>query len=202
MSLTRKFLTGMGLTTEQVDAIIDEHASTVDSLKEQRDSYKEQADKLKDVEAERDSLKKQVEEGSGDATQWKEKYESLHKEYDDFKKEIEEQASLQAVKDAYTQLLKDNKVGDKHIKSILGVTKFDDMKLDKDGKLEGADKLTEAIKEQWGGFIVTEGTEGAGVETPPSGGSGTKYESKADIMKIKDTTERQAAIKNNPQLFS
>ena len=49
MSLTRKFLTGMGLTAEQVDAIIDEHASTVDSLKEQRDSYKEDAEKASKI---------------------------------------------------------------------------------------------------------------------------------------------------------
>lgn len=201
MSLTRKFLTGMGLTSEQVDAIIDEHASTVESLKEQRDSYKEKADKLKEVEAERDSLKEQVDNGSGDVAEWKDKYNSEHKAFEDFKKEIEASKTLQAVKDAYTQLLKDNKVGDKHIVSILGVTKFDDMKLDKEGKLENVDKLTEAIKEQWGGFISETTETGADVSTPPSG-SGTKYESKEDIMKIRDASERQAAIKNNPELFS
>lgn len=200
MSLTRKFLSGMGLTSEQVDAIIEEHAATVDSLKEQRDSYKEDAEKLKDVQDELDNLKEKVKDGSDSANEWKEKYEKEHKAFDEYKKAEEGKAQLQAVKDAYTQLLKDNKVGEKHINSILGVTKFDDMKLDKDGKLESADKLTEAIKEQWGGFISTTTTKGAEVATPPKGGA-TKYESKAEIMKIKDTAERQAAIQNNPELF-
>ena len=123
------------------------------------------------------------------------------KELEDYKAEVKAQATAQQIKDAYTQLLKDNNVGEKHINSILGVTKFGDMKLDKDGKLEGADKLTEAIKEQWGGFIVEKKTTGAGVSTPPSG-SGTKYESKAEIMKIKDTTERRKAIAENAELFN
>lgn len=202
MGLTRKMLNGMGLTAEQVDAIIEEHANTVDSLKEQRDDYKEKADKLKDVQSELDNLRKQVEDGTGDATEWKEKYEKEHKAFDEYKKAEEHKAQVEAIKDAYTKLLKENNVGEKHITSILGVTNFDDMKLDTNGNLEGVDKLTETIKEQWGGFITTTGTEGAGVETPPSGGSGTKYSSRAEIMKITDTAKRQEAIKNNPELFN
>lgn len=202
MGLTRKMLNGMGLTAEQVDAIIEEHANTVDSLKEQRDDYKEKADKLKDVQSELDNLRKQVEDGTGDATEWKEKYEKEHKAFDEYKKAEEHKAQVEAIKDAYTKLLKENNVGEKHITSILGVTNFDDMKLDANGNLEGVDKLTETIKEQWGGFITTTGTEGAGVETPPSGGSGTKYSSRAEIMKITDTAKRQEAIKNNPELYS
>ena len=200
MSLTRKFLSGMGLTAEQVDAIIDEHSDTVDSLKEQRDEYKKEAESLKDVQKAFDKLKKQVEDNEGDATEWREKYEKLEKDYDAYKAEIKSKATEQAVKEAYTKLLKANNVGDKHITSILGVTKFNDMKLDKDGNLEDVEKLTESIKEQWGGFITTTGSEGADVSTPPKGGA-TKYESRAEIMKIKDTAERQAAIKNNPELF-
>jgi len=202
MGLTRKMLNGMGLTAEQVDAIIEEHASTVDSLKEQRDNYKEKADELKEVQSELDDLRKQVADGTGDATEWKEKYEKEHKAFDEYKKAEEHKAQVEAIKDAYTKLLKENHVGEKHITSILGVTNFDDMKLDENGNLEGVDKLTDTIKEQWGGFITTTGTEGAGVETPPSGGSGTKYESRAEIMKITDTAKRQEAIKNNPELFN
>lgn len=202
MSLTRKMLTGMGLTAEQVDAIIEEHANTVDSLKEQRDTYKEKADSLKDVQSDYDNLKKQVEDGTGDAAEWKEKYEKEHEAFDKYKKAEAHKEQVEAIKDAYTKLLKENNVGEKHITSILGVTNFDAMKLDDNGNLEGVDKLTENIKEQWGGFITTTGTEGAGVETPPSGGSGTKYSSRAEIMKITDTAKRQEAIKNNPELFN
>lgn len=202
MALTRKFLSGMGLTAEQVDAIIDEHTETVDSLKKQRDNYKEEAEKLPSVQSELDNLKKQVEDGAGDATEWKKKYEDLDKEFKDFKKAEEHKAQMEAITNAYIKLLKDNGVSDKFIPLIVKATDFSTMKLDDNGDLENVDKLTEAIKTEYEGFVTTTGAEGANVETPPGGGSGTKYESKADIMKIKDTAERQAAIKNNPELFS
>lgn len=201
MALTRKFLSGMGLTTEQVDAIIDEHSETVDSLKEQRDSYKEKADKLPKVQSELEDLKKQVEDGTGDATEWREKYEALDKEYKEYKKAEEHKVQVEAIKEAYTKLLKDNGVSDKFIPLIIKATDFSTMKLDGNGDLENVDKLTESIKSEYEGFATITGTEGAGVETPPSGGSG-KYESRAEIMKIRDASERQAAIKNNPELFS
>lgn len=200
MALTRKFLTGMGLTSEQVDAIIDEHSDTVDALKKQRDAYKEDADELKDVQKELDDLKKQVKEDSEGADDWKKKYEDEHKAFEDFKKAEESKATEQAIKEAYTELLKENKVGEKHIASILRVTDLKDMKLDNDGKLVDADKLAESIKSEWDGFITTTETEGAHESTPPAGSTG-KYTSKKEIMQIKDTTKRQEAIKNNPQLF-
>lgn len=197
MALTRKMLTGMGLTAEQVDAIIEEHADTVESLKEQRDNYKEQAEELKDVKRELNDLKQKGDNGA----EWQKKYEALDKEYKEYKANEQAKATEQQVKDAYTKLLKENKISEKQIDSILNVTKFSDMKLDKDGNLEGADKLAEVIKERYGGFIVATEKKGADVSNPPTGG-GTKYESKADIMKIKDTTERRKAIAENAELFN
>lgn len=208
MGLTRKFLTGMGLTAEQVDAIIDEHANTVDSLKEQRDSYKEDADKLKDVTKELNDLKKKVEDGSDDAAGWKEKFENEHKAFEDFKKEEKSKETIREVRKAYTELLKENNVSEKHINSILNVTDFKEMKLAEDGTLADKDNLVKGIKEKWDGFITNTSTSGAGVETPPSGSKGT-FNSKADIY-AKDerghyklsTSERMQAVQDNPQLFN
>lgn len=192
----------MGLTAEQVDAVIDEHMETVDSLKKERDNYKEEAKKLPSVQSELDNLKKQVEDGAGDATEWKKKYEDLDKEFKDYKKAEEHKAQVEVLKEKYTKLLKDNGISEKFIPLIIKGTDFTTMKLADNGELDGVDKLTEAIKSEYGGLVTTTSTEGAGVETPPNGGSGTKYESRADIMKIRDASERQAAIKNNPELFS
>lgn len=201
MSLTRKFLQGMGLTSEQVDAIIDEHSDTVDALKKQRDAYRDDAEELKDAQKELNALKKQVAEDSDGADDWKKKYEDEHKAFEDFKKAENAKATQQAIKEAYTKLLKQNGVSEKFIPSILKVTDYSEMKLDENGELVDADKLSNSIKSDYEGFVTTTGTGGADVDTPPTG-SGDKYESKADIMKIKDTTKRQEAIKNNPQLFS
>lgn len=208
MSLTRKFLTGMGLTSEQVDAIIDEHASTVDSLKEQRDSYKEDAEKLKEVQKELTNLKKQVEEGSGDAEEWKTKYEEEHKALEDFKKEQKNKETMSQLRKAYTELLKENNVSEKHINSILNATNFSEMKLATDGTLADKENLVKDIKEKWDGFITNTQSGGADVETPPAGAKGT-FNSKADIY-AKDergryklsAAERMQAVQNNPQLFN
>ena len=68
MAVTRSFLKGMGLTDEQVSAIIEEHTNTVNGLKEARDTYKADAEKLTAVQKQLDDLKA----NSGD--DWKEKY--------------------------------------------------------------------------------------------------------------------------------
>ena len=206
MALTRKFLTGMGLTAEQVDAIVEEHSNTVEALKEQRDNYKEDADKLKDVTKELNDLKQEV--ADSDADGWQKKYEDEHKAFEDYKKDEASKETLKNVKNAYAKLLKDNGVGEKHIDSILRVTDYKDMKLAEDGTLVDEEKLVDGIKERWGGFIPTTGSQGAGTETPPTGKKGT-FNSKADIYAKDDkghyklsTAERQQAIKDNPQLFS
>lgn len=170
MALTRAMLKGMDkLTEEEVNTIINAHRETVDGLKEERDSlkaerdqYKADAEKLPAVQKELDTLKT----SGGD---WQKKYEDEHKAFDDFKKNVENEKTMAGLKDAYKKLLSENKVGEKHIDSILRVTDFSKMKLDKDGALVDADKLTESIKKDWSGFITTESKKGAEVETPPSG---------------------------------
>ena len=193
MALTRSMLKGMGLTEEQVGAIIEEHGNTVSGLKAEIEKYRADAEKLGSVQKELNELK------SGDAD-WKGKFEKEHKAFEDYKKDISSKETLEKVKSAYRQLLKDEKVGEKHIDSILKVTDFAGMKLGEDGKLENADKLATSIKADWNGFIATENTQGAKVDRPPSTVSATKR-SKDDILAIKDTAERQKAILENHEQF-
>lgn len=191
MALTRSMLKGMGLTEEQIGAIIDAHTETVNGLKADRDSYKAKADDLRDIE-------KKYEELSKD--DWKSMYDKEHKEYEDFKKSISDKEKQTQIKSAYKRLLQDNKVGEKHIDAILRVTDFTKMKLDAEGKLENEEKLVDSIKADWSGFITTEQTKGAGVETPPNNSHGNSM-TRDQIMAIKDTSERQRAIAANVNLF-
>lgn len=164
MALSRALLKGMSLTDEQVQAIIDAHRETVDGLKDERDKYKEAAEKLPEVQKELDDLKKDT--SSGD---WQKKYNDEHQAFEDYKNEVAAKETTAKLQAAYKALLLDQKVGEKHIDSILKVTDFSSMKLKDDGTLESADKLTEAIKKDWSGFISTESKKGAEVETPPEG---------------------------------
>ena len=166
MSLTRSFLKSMSLTEEQINAIMEEHTAVTDALKQQRDDYKADADKLSTVQKELDDLK-----GGED---YKAKYENEHKAFEDYKVKIAKDAETEKVKGAYRNLLKAEKVGAKYLDTVMNVTKFDDMKLDKDGNLESADELKKAIKEKWSDFVVKTEERVPKVETPPQGDNGGK----------------------------
>ena len=192
MALTRKMLSGMGLTAEQVDAIIEEHTNVTQGLITDRDKYKADAEKLPGVQKQLDDLQK----GDND---WKQKYEKEHSDFEAFRKDVNDKESAAKVKEAYQKLLEDAGVATKHLKTVLKVTDFSGMKLDKDGNLEGADKLTESIKSDWSDFISTTSTQGTGVQNPPA--KGGKAKTKEEILAIKDTTERQQAMAENIELF-
>lgn len=164
MALTRAMLKGMGLTEEQISAIIDEHTSVTSVLKEDVKKYKEDAEKLPGIQKELDDLKKDAAEND-----WQGKYTKEHEDFEQYKTSIAAKEKADKLKSAYTKLLNECKVGEKHIASILRVTDFKDMKLANDGTLEGADKLKEQITADWAGFIPTTDTLGAGVDNPPAG---------------------------------
>lgn len=193
MALTRKMLKGMSLTDEQIDTIIEADTETTDALKEERDSYKADAAKLPAIQQELDDLKSKGDDG------FEKKYNDLKAEYEQYKQDQADRANKAAIESAYKALLKEAGVSDKRVASILRVTDLSGAKLDKDGKLKDSDKMAESIKAEWSDFIQTADVKGADTKTPPknSGGSMTKE----DILKIKDTTERQQAIAENHELF-
>lgn len=193
MALTRAMLKGMQLTEEQVSAIIEEHSNTVQGLKDEIKKYKADAEKLPEVQKELDKLKE------GDGNDWEKKYNDEHIAFEDYKKEVAGREAVAKVRSAYRKLLVESGVGEKHVDAVLRVTDFSNVKIDKEGKLENADKLAESIKSEWAGFITTTGTKGAPVDNPPSGSKATM--TKEEIMKIKDTPTRQKAIAENIDLF-
>jgi len=80
LSLSRKFLAGMGIEDKQIESIIEAHSDTVTALKNERDSYKEKAEMVPD-------LQKQLEEAKADTSlaDMKAKYEESEKAH---KKEL------------------------------------------------------------------------------------------------------------------
>lgn len=198
MAFTRSFLKSVGLTDDQITAVMDEHTTVTDGLKQQRDNYKAEAEKLPGVQKQLDDLK-----GGED---YRDKYEKEHAAYEAYKTEVAKEAETAKVKAAYRKLLADEKISEKRLDAVLRLTDFDGMKLDKDGNLEGADKLREAIKKEWGEYITTTAERGATVENPPT--VSHKALTREDIFKRDDhgryvlsTEERQKAIAENPQAF-
>lgn len=191
MALTRSFLKGYKLDEDVVESIIAEHVSVVDALKKERDGYKAEAEKAADIQKELDGIK-----GGED---WKKKYEDEKKAFDDFKKKTADDAEAAKVRAAYRKLLIEEKIGEKRVDTILKVTDFSKMKLDKDGNLENVDALRKSIGEEWGEFKTTVTTKGADVDKPPH--TDKSKMTKEEILKIEDTSARQKAIAENLDLF-
>lgn len=203
MAFTRKFLKTMGLTDEQVEAVIEEHIAVTTSLKDDLNRYKADAEKVSDMQADIDSLTKerdQLKAEKEDNEDWKAKFDEEHAGFDKYKQTVEAERNVRNIKDLYRSMLKEQNIDDKRVDAILKVTDFSNMKVAKDGKLDGAEKLAEAIKTEWKDFIVSSEKRGIEVETPPANTGGSNL-TKADIMAIKDTAERQKAIADNPKLF-
>lgn len=187
---------GEACTDEMENSLIALHLGVVDPLKDELNEKKTDADKLGELQKKLEDTQNALKE----TEDWKAKYEKEHSDFGEYKKTIDDEKAVSNLKALYTALLKEAKVDDKRIDSILKVTDFSGMKVDKDGKLEGADKLAESIKTDWKDFIVSTSGRGADVETPPAGNGGKM--TKADIMKIKNTTERQKAIAENIEIFN
>lgn len=167
MALTRAMLKGMGLTEEQVSAIIEEHTNVTSALKDQIKEYKVDAEKLPDVQKELDDMKKDT-----SASDWEKKYNSEHSAFEQYKQEIADKENTAKLHSAYKKLLTDCKVGDKHIDSILRVTDFSNVKFAEDGSLANVDDLKKKIESDWSGFITTTGSKPSGDPgTPPEGGN-------------------------------
>ena len=175
MALTRKFLAALGIEADKIDEIITAHLDTVNGLKQERDDYKAEADKLPSVQAELEKAK----EDDG----YKEKYKTLKSEYDKYKADIAAEKEAEKKQTAYKELLKECGIPEKRIKAVIRLTNFDEVKLTKDGEIEGVEDVKKSIKNDWAEYIPTNEDHGADTATPPGGdGSGGRAPSRAAMV--------------------
>jgi hypothetical protein len=156
-------------------------------------------DKLTEIDALKGE-KQNAEDKATSAEKWKTKYDALKDDFEAYKKDITAKESKAARSNAYKELLKQAGVSEKRLDAVLKVSDIDSLEMGEDGKFKDSDKILEGIKTEWADFITTTETKGAQTSTPPSNNGGGKM-TKADIMKIKDTSERQKAIAENIGLF-
>lgn len=203
MALSRKFLSGMGLTEEQASAIIEANEETITGLKaqiEEAQTARDKAEKdLAKAQKELSGIKEAAEKEEG-KNPYKVKYEAIKEEFEAYKKDISAKEVRASKREAYKALLKDCGVSDKRIDSVLKVTNLDVVELDEDGKIKDSDTLKKQIKEEWSDFIPTYAEKGADTSTPPANTGGATM-TKEDIRKIADPVARQKAMAENPTLF-
>lgn len=163
-------LKAMGIEDEKIDQIIEEHAETVNALKQQRDQYKVDAEKLPGVQKELDEYKEAAEKDGENP--YKAKYEETQQKFDDYKAEVTARETKAKKTAAYRKLLKDAKVSEKRLDSILKLSPIDDIEIDDKGEIKDAADVKKKIEEEWSDFIVKEETRGAENQNPPGGSGG------------------------------
>ena len=164
MALTRKFLRALGIEDDKIEEIIGAHLETVNPLKDERDNLKEQADKAAELQKQVDALTKQ---GSTSEDLAK-KYEDEHKAFEAYKAEVEKGKAETAKKSAYRKLLEASGIDPKRIDAVMRVSDVSTIEVGEDGNIVDADKLTEQIKTEWSDFVISTGTVGQRVDTPPA----------------------------------
>lgn len=202
MALSKSMLEGMGLTKEQIKAIIDGHEESLDYYQGEIEKYKKTIEdgekKLAKVQNDLNNLKKEADDNDS-KNPYKVKYEALKEEFDKFKADEKAKETKATKTEAFKALLKECGVSDKRIGSVVKVSDIESIELDEDGKIKDADKLKASVKEEWSDFIPTQETKGAQTSTPPGNTGGRR--SKEEILAIKDTSERQQAMLENKDLF-
>lgn len=170
MALTRSFLKGLDIPEEKIASIIEAHTETTDALKEQRDEYKKKAEEYETTKTELEAIK-----AKGD---FEKKYNDEHAAFEKYKNEREASDTKSAKENAYKELLVAAGISEKRIPAIMKVTDLSEITLGSDGKITGAEKLTEGIKTEWADFVTTEVKKGAETKTPPGndGNAAPDYE--------------------------
>lgn len=189
----REILSGAGADPEKVadavDRIIAGHTASIEALREERDQLKEKAENAEKIQKELDELKA----NSGDIAK-------LQKEYDDFKTQVENEKTHAKKESVYRKLLKDIGIPERHHDVVCKYSDIDGLELDEKEQIKGVKELAKSLKEEWSDRVETQTTSGTVTPTPQS--TSTSVMSKKEIMQIKNTAERQAALKQymNAQL--
>jgi hypothetical protein len=202
----KEILSKAGVDSEHmndaVNEIIEGHITSIEALREERDTYKAQAQKAEDLQKQLEKAQKDLKDATSDEAEnkYKTKYEMLKEEFKEYKKDIEAKATKESKSKAYRDMLKEAGISDKRIEAVLKVSDVDSIEFDDEGNVKDKDELLKGIKDEWSDFIQTADVQGANTDNPPAN-TGGKTVTRDDILKIKDTSERQKAIKENIELF-
>lgn len=177
---------GEGCTEDIENKLIALHLGVVDPLKDDVQRYKADAEKLPD-------LQRKLEEASkGD--DYKEKYDSLVAQITGEKA----QAAKEKAARAYFQ---SKGIPAESMGLVIRGAKAEIDGLELDGeKIKDSKALDDLLSGDYKGLIGKETKTGTNTQTPPATTGGGKM-TKEQIMGIKDTAQRQAAMLANAELF-
>lgn len=191
MAFTREFIRktakecGVEIPKEFENALVDEHLSARDTYAEaQVKAYQEEnkpaePPKVKDTD----------------------EYKKLKKEFDDYKAEISGKEAKSAKERAARAFFESKGITGKSLDIAMRGSGAEINALELDGdKIKDTAALDALVKDTYSGLVSTTTVRGAQTANPPANNGGAK--TKAEIMSIKNTAERQRAIAQNLPLFT
>ena len=189
MAFTREFLKAMGLTEEQVSAIMAAHVEVTTGLKATADQYKANAEKLPGVQTALDEANKQLE--AAGKNEYEALYKSEHEAFEKFKTETTAKESKRVKQDISRSLLREVGVPEKRLEAILRLVDLDGLELNDKNELSDRKKTLQTFKTEYADYIVTQGQRKDEPDNPP-GSTG------ANTFKSMSLAEKMAYADQHP----
>lgn len=165
-----------GVPAENLDSAAEyfcsAHKTDLDAIKEQRDTYKADAETLATVKKELDELKAARQDG------WKDKHDTLKKEFEDYKADVTAKETKAAKESAVRAYYESKGITGKALEVAMrgSGAEIEAVELE-DGKIKDSKSLDALVAGDFSGLVSTTTTKGAGTATPPAaGGSPSRNE--------------------------
>lgn len=199
--MKKEQLQALGLTDEQISKVFELNGKDIkaeqrktEKAEQERDQYKERAESAEETLKGFDGV--DVEGLNKQITEWKTKAEQAEKDY---QQKIYDRDFADALKTELDEIKFSSEAAKKAVTADI---KEAGLKL-KDGKILGLGDLIKQIRESdASAFAEDENGTPPARFTQPKKKAGDKPMTREDILKIKDSTERQAAIASNIELFN
>lgn len=203
MAITVKYLEDLGVEKEVAEKIFAERSKEIEADKAKREKLETE---LKEKKESLDNLSKEFEDlksSNASAEEYKTKYEALVADNEAKAKQAEANRILaektENINKRFEAVVGEKKFSHNAIKADY-LKKFGEaLELEENKSLSDEQVFHNLIKDDATAFT---GVTAVKLQGGTPLGNGTKYTSKADIMAIKDRTERRNAIAQNLDLFS
>ena len=202
MAITVKYLEDLGVEKEVAEKIFAERSKEIEADKAKREKLETE---LKEKTESLDNLSKEFEDlksSNASAEEYKTKYEALVADNEAKAKQAEADRILaektENINKRFEAVVGEKKFSHNAIKADY-LKKFGEaLELEENKSLSDEQVFHNLIKDDATAFT---GVTAVKLQGGTPQGNGTKYTSKADIMAIKDRTERRNAIAQNLELF-
>ena len=110
---------------------------------------------------------------------------------------MESKATKAAKESAYKKLLLDAGVSEKRVASVMKVSDIDSIKINEDGSVQDAEKISENVKKEWADFIEVKHERGANVANPPANTGGEITQPSAAALRMQKYQEEHYGKKED-----